>query len=241
MHPDEFFKRLAKASSLPTTSQPSPADFETAYGELAAAGCKEIVSVHLSSPLSGTVESATLAAENSSIPVHIVDTKLVSVALGLIVKKAIELRDAGLSAAEIADGCTQTARNTRLYFVLDTLDYLVKGGRAGKAAGLAATLLNIKPILRFNAEGIIEPFKKVKGTRKAITELAQHVARESSEFGRMRVALLHAVAPQLAEELRLALDADGADYELDSVGFVGAVIGTYSGPGAVGLGYYPIS
>ncbi len=241
MHPDEFFKRLATSPTLPTTSQPSPADFEVAYAELVSRGCTDIVSIHLTAALSGTCESAILAAATASVPVHVVDTKVTSQALGLIVKRALELREGGLSAEQIAQDCIETSRRTRLYFILDTLDYLVKGGRAGKAAGLAASVLNIKPILRFNAEGTIEPFKKVKGSRKAIIELAEFVAEDSRTNGRMRITLLHAVAPDLAEELHAALDAASADYLLESVGAVGAVIGTYSGPRSVGLGYYPIA
>ena len=126
-----------------------------------------------------------------------------------------------------------------MFFILDTLDYLVKGGRAGKATGLAAAMLNIKPILTFNDEGTIEPFKKVKGLKKAMSELATYVAEES-RGGRLRVAILHACAPDLAQELVAALEEAGADFELDSIGLVGAVIGTYAGPRAVGLGYYPV-
>ncbi len=240
MHPDEFFARLASSPVLPTTSQPSPADFERAYAELAAQGCDSIVSIHLTAPLSGTFESATMAAQTSALPVDVVDTKLVSQAVGLVVKKAIALRDSGATAEEIASDCRATAAATRLFFVLNTLEYLVKGGRAGKAQGLAASLLNIKPILRFNSEGTIEPFMKVKGTRKALAELAAHTAEESRSSGRLRLAILHAESPELADELVAALDAAGADYELDSIGLVGAVIGTYAGPGAVGLAYYPL-
>lgn len=240
MPPEQFFERLTASPTLPTTSQPSPADFERAYASLAEKGCDSIVSIHLTSALSGTYESAMMAHQSSRIPVHVVDSKLVSQALGLIVKKAIELRDAGVTGDEIAATCASTAARTRLFFVLDTLDYLVKGGRAGKAQGLAASLLNIKPVLQFNAEGTIEPFLKVKGTRKAFAELASAVAEESRTRGRLRIAILQAVALDLAEDLRAALDLAGADYELDSIGAVGAVIGTYSGPRAVGLGCYPI-
>lgn len=238
--PEEFYERLVAAPALPTTSQPSPADFAAVYAQLAEEGCTNIVSIHLTSALSGTCESAIMAASESVIPVEIVDTKVVSQATALVVKSAVLARDAGGSAEDVARAATETAQKVRLFFVLDTLDYLVKGGRAGKAQGLAASLLNIKPILRFNNEGIIEPFKKLKGTKKALSELAAHVAQDSRVNGRVRVALLHACAPALAEELRLALDAAGADYELDSVGLVGAVIGTYAGPGAVGLAYHPI-
>jgi DegV family protein with EDD domain len=237
--PCEFFERLASSAVLPKTSQPSPAEFATAYAALAESGVEEIVSIHLTSPLSGTYESAMLAAKDAPIKVRVVDTLLVTQATGLAVKAAVAARAAGADAAEIERVATQTARSTRLYFILDTLDYLVKGGRAGKAQGLAASILNIKPILTFNAEGTIEPFKKVKGTHKAFAELAAHVAADSAK-GRVRVALLHACTPELAEELRVALDKAGADYELDSCGLVGSVIGTYAGPRAVGLAYYPI-
>jgi DegV family protein with EDD domain len=240
MRPDEFYERLAAASKLPTTSQPSPADFAKAYAALAEQGCTSIVSIHLTAALSGTFESATMAAKGSAIPVTVIDTKTTTQALGLIVKRALEVREAGGSSAEVAQAATDTTSAIRLFFVLDTLDYLVKGGRAGKAQGLAASVLNIKPILRFNAEGTIEPFKKLKGTRKALAELAAHAARESHEIGRLRLVVLHACDPKLAEELRAALDEAGADFELDSIGVVGAVIGTYAGPSAVGLAYYPI-
>lgn len=240
LQPREFYKRLTASAALPTTSQPSPADFSAAYTELTERGCEAIVSIHLTSRLSGTFESATMAAAEASVPVHVVDTKRVTAATALVVKQAIELRDRGVSAEEIAATARATSDAVRLFFVLDTLDYLVKGGRAGKAQGLAASLLNIKPVLMFNDEGTIEPFKKVKGTRKALTELAEHVAADSRENGRVRLSILHADDLALAEELRAALDTAGADYELDSIQLVGAVIGTYAGPHAVGAGYYPI-
>jgi len=240
IQPAEFYRRLAAFPALPTTSQPSPADFTAAYAELVEAGCDSIVSVHLTSELSGTFESATLAAADAPVPVTVVDTKLVSSATALAVKAAIGARDAGGSHDEVVAATKKVASSSRLFFILDTLEYLVKGGRAGKAQGLAASLLNIKPILRFNDEGTIEPFKKVKGTRKAIMELAEHVAEESRSIGRMRVALLHADDSALAVELEQALTTAGADYELDSVNLIGAVIGTYAGPRAVGVGYHPM-
>jgi len=238
--PERFYPMLVAASELPTTSQPSPADFTAAYESLAAQGCGEIVVVTLSAALSGTFDSATLAAATSSVPVRIVDGKRASQGTGLIVKAAVEARDSGLDAAAIEARAIEVARSTRLYFLLDTLDYLVKGGRAGKATGLAASLLNIKPVLEVNAEGIIEPFKKVRGRTQAIAALAEHVAEESRRKGRLRVSLLHAANEDDAKELEAAVIAGGADIEVDSHGVIGAVIGVYTGPGAVGITYYPI-
>jgi DegV family protein with EDD domain len=199
-----------------------------------------VVVVTLSSALSGTFESATLAAKDAPLVVRIVDGKRASQASGLIVKAAVEARDAGADGAAVEARARQVAISTRLFFLLDTLDYLVKGGRAGKATGLAASLLNIKPVLEVNADGIIEPFKKVRGRSQAIAALAQHVAEDSRDNGRMRLALLHAAVTEDAEELEAALVEAGADIEIDSHGVIGAVIGTYTGPGAVGVAYYPI-
>ncbi len=238
--PAEFYERLKAATALPKTSQPSPSDFAKAYSALVDEGCEEIVSIHLTAALSGTYESATAAAKDTAVPVHIIDTHCTSQATALVVKAALSARAEGADGTEVARVAQVTADDTSMFFILDTLEYLVKGGRAGKAAGLAASVLKIKPILRFNSEGTIEPFKKVKGTRKAIQELARHIAQDSHDNGRVRACLFHACAPELADELRVALDAAGADYELESIGLVGSVIGTYAGPGAVGCGYYHI-
>jgi DegV family protein with EDD domain len=237
--PETFYPMLVKSTKLPTTSQPSPADFAKVYAELAAEGCEEIISIHLSEKLSGTYESASLAASDAAVRVRVVDSLVVSHATGLVVKAAVAARDAGGDATAIEAAALAAIGGMHLYFLLDTLDYLVKGGRAGAAAGLAASLLNIKPILQFN-NGVIEPFKKVKGRSRAITEAALHAAHQSDDMGRLRVTILHAVIPDLVAEVIAALDEAGCDYELDHVGLIGSVIGTHCGPGALGLAYYPI-
>jgi DegV family protein with EDD domain len=238
LNPETFFKRLDTAAVLPKTSQPSPSDFATEYTRLSDAGCTGIVSVHLTGALSGTVQSAHLAAQDAAIPVRVVDTKMASAGVAICVEAAIRARDAGADLGGIEAAAQDVADASRLLFALDTLEYLVKGGRAGKAQGLAASVLNIKPILTFNAEGTIEPFKKVKGTRKAIAEIAAQAAADAD--GRpLNIALLHSMAPDLAAELRAALDAAGVTYDLRHTTEVGAVIGTYAGRRAIGLVYYP--
>ena len=239
LKPNEFYAKLATAPVLPKTSQPSPAEFAEAYAALAAQGCDSIVSIHLSGPLSGTVESATMAANGAAIPVHVVDTREVSHAVGMVVHEACSARDAGSSGEEVAERARAVAGSMRMLFVLDTLEYLVKGGRAGKATGLAASILNIKPVLLINEDGIIEPFKKVKGRKKALAELAQHVAEEAGRLGRLKVGFLHACNEQYAQELRADIEATGADVEFVSSGLIGAVIGTYAGPDAVGCAFFP--
>jgi DegV family protein with EDD domain len=239
LSPEQFYDMLGSSAVLPKTSQPSPADFAAAYSSLVESGCEAIVSIHLTSALSGTFESATMAAVDSAIPIHIVDTKLVSQATALAVKAAVAARDAGSDADTIAARATDVAARTRFFFVLDTLEYLVKGGRAGKASGLAASVLNIKPILTFNDEGRIEPFKKVKGTRKALAVLVSHVATQAQQHGHLTVSLLNGCSPETTRELEAAIAATGADVDIESTGAIGAVIGTYAGPKAVGCAFYP--
>ena len=174
--PEAFYALLASAKELPKTSQPSPADFTVVYKALADQGCTGIVSIHLTAALSGTIESALIAAKTAPIPVRVINTLTVTIGEGLALIAAIEARDAGGDADAVEAAARYVVDNSRTLFALDTLDYLVKGGRAGKAQGLAATVLNIKPVLMFNRDGIIEPYKKVKGTKKALAEIAAAVA-----------------------------------------------------------------
>lgn len=240
LSPNEFYERLAAFPGLPTTSQPSPADFSAAYQSLASGGATDIVVVTLASALSGTFQSAKLASESATVPVRVIDGKTASLGTGLLVKVASEARAAGMDAAAIEARVIEVVAKERLFFVLDTLEYLVKGGRAGKAAGLAASLLNIKPILEVNSDGVVEPFRKVRGRREAIAALAAHVADESRMLGRLRCVVLHACDDALGREFEDALAATRADVIIDFYGLIGAVIGVYAGPRAVGVAYYPL-
>ncbi|MBN2840913.1 MAG: DegV family protein [Coriobacteriia bacterium] len=236
VEPTRFYEMLASASVLPKTSQPSPADFANEYRRLADAGCDGIVSVHLSAAVSGTFESAMLASGMVDVPVRVVDTHSTNVGLVLPLLAAIEARDAGCDIDEIEASARAVVDSTRTLFALDTLEYLVKGGRAGRAQGVAASLLSIKPVLTFDADGVISAYKKVKGTKKAIQEIADAVA-EAAVGGRVRLGVLHGEAPELARELLDAIDATGAAYDLVATNTIGAVIGTYAGPRAVGAAF----
>jgi DegV family protein with EDD domain len=236
--PTEFFPRLRSAAHLPTTSQPTPGEFAKVYQRLADEGAEGIVSIHLSSKLSGTFESATMAAGTAPVPVRVVDSKLVSGPMGFAIDAACAARDAGAYLDAVEKAALDTVDRTELFFVLDTLDFLVKGGRAGRAQGLAASLLNIKPVLQVTG-GLIEPFKKSKGTNKALREMAEHVAERSRKLGPLKVVVIHAVAENLADELANAIRTAGTDIAEMSYDEIGAVIGTHVGPRTVGVGYVP--
>jgi DegV family protein with EDD domain len=236
--PSDFYPKLRAAAQLPTTSQPTPGDFSDVYKRLANEGAEGIVSIHLSQKLSGTVESALMAAETSPVPVRVVDTTFVSAGMDFAIDAACAARDAGKSFDAIEKAALEAAARTELFFALDTLDYLVKGGRAGRAQGMAAALLNIKPVLQVTG-GVIEPFKKCKGTNKAIREMAGHVAERSRKLGPLNIVVIHAVAQNLADELSNAIRSAGTDIATFEVDEIGSVIGTHVGPRAVGVAYAP--
>jgi len=234
--PEVFYPMMAGASKLPTTSQPSPAEFAVVYARLADEGYDGVVSVHLGAKLSGTFESAHIAAMESPIPVRVVDTKVVSWATALVVQAAVAARDAGGDLDAVEAAALQASDGTELFFVLDTLDNLVKGGRAGKAQGLAASLLNIKAVLHFD-DGVIVPFQKARGTKAAVALLAQHVAEVSREAGGVRAVVIHALVPQMADDVEQALRDAGMVGEIATKGVIGAVIGTHAGQKALGVAY----
>jgi DegV family protein with EDD domain len=234
--PEAYYPKLVAAAQHPTTSQPSPSEFAEVYRRLADSGAEGIVVVTISAKLSGTYESAELAAKDSPVPVRVVDSTFVTGAAALVVDEAVAARDSGGDLDAVEAAAVDAVGRTELFFVLDTLDYLVKGGRAGKAQGLAASLLNIKPVLRVR-EGLIEPFKKVKGTRKAYQEMAAHAAERSREVGPLKVVLMHAVAPELAELMGNELRAAGLNGEIVRTESIGSCIGTHVGPKAVGVAF----
>jgi DegV family protein with EDD domain len=236
--PDTFYPRLRAAAQLPTTSQPTPGEFAVVYKRLADEGAEGIVSIHLSAKLSGTVESATLAAVDSPVPVRVVDSTFVSGAMAFAIDDACAARDAGGDLDAVEKAALDAVSRTELFFVLDTLDYLVKGGRAGRTQGMAAALLNIKPVLQVTG-GLIEPFKKSKGTNKAIREMAEHVAEQSKKNGPLRIVVINAVAQNLADELGNAIRSAGTKIADMSYDEIGAVIGTHVGPRALGVAYMP--
>lgn len=236
--PSNFFPLLRAAVNLPTTSQPTPGDFAEVYERLAADGADGVVVITLSAKLSGTYESAVLAAKDSRIPVRVVDSTFVSGAMTFAIDAALTAAHQSRDLDAVEKAALDATSKTRLFFVLDTLDYLVKGGRAGRSQGLAAALLNIKPILEVTG-GVIEPYKKSKGTARAIREMAEHVAAESKKLGPLKIVIIHAVAENLADELENAIRSAGTQIAAISFDEIGSVIGTHVGPRALGVGYMP--
>lgn len=232
---EQFYEKLVQTDSLPTTSQPSPVDFLETYKRLAEEPDVEIISIHISSALSGTYQSAVLAKSllDEKVNIKIIDSKSACYGLGMLVVAAAEAAKEGKSLTECAQIVQQLRNQTKLYFMVDTLEYLQKGGRIGKAAALFGSLLNIKPILTIDDSGEVAPVDKVRGQKKAmgrIIELLQHDYADKE----INVMVAHSNAQNTADELSALMKEH---FQVRELGFtsIGPVIGTHVGPGAAAV------
>jgi DegV family protein with EDD domain len=216
-----------------TTSRPSPAEFAAAYEAAAAAGAGEIVSLHLSADFSGTYDAARVAAKTAAVPVRVVDTGMVAMALGFTVLAAAETAQTGGSADEVVAAAQKRAADTSAFFYVDTLDYLRRGGRIGTAQALFGSALAVKPLLRLS-DGRIEPLEKVRTASKAVSRL-EDIVVEQAGTRRVALAVHHLAAADRAAALadRLRERVPGLDGLV--VSEVGAVIGAHAGPGLLGV------
>ncbi len=233
--PEEFYARLRTVTELPTTSQPTPGDFLAAYEELAE--YERIYSLQISATLSGTFESARTAAAELGGKVRVVDTGTASAAivmLGLAIQRRL---DRGTSDDEIDELVERFKRDSGLIFTVDTLEFLQKGGRIGKAAAFAGNLLQIKPILTIQG-GEVLPVKRVRGNQKAVQEFARAFTEKTQDTPTLHVGIAHADAPEREQALR-ALVADlRPQAQIDVATTLGAVVGTHAGPGTVGFFWF---
>jgi DegV family protein with EDD domain len=235
---DEFYRRLKQSEMFPTTSQPSVGDFLEAYREMAGR-YDALLSVHISAGISGTVESAkAAAAEMDGFPVEVIDSRYVAVQLYLIVDRLVRARDEGKGMEELKKIADETIRSSVLMFVVDTLEYLHRGGRIGGAQAFLGSMLRIKPILYI--DGTIDALEKVRGSAKALDRLVE-LAAEKLAGRRARVGVTHVQnrdrAEELLEKVKQRLDCDPEEILFNETG---PVIGAHVGPGTVGVGFYPL-
>jgi DegV family protein with EDD domain len=236
LSPEQFYARLRAAPETPSTSQPTPGDFLAAYEELA--GFERILSLHIAGKLSGTLESARAAArELGGDRVRAIDSESASAAiamLGLAIQRRLE---AGTSDEEVDALVERYRREAGLLFTVDTLEFLARGGRIGRARAWAGELLNIKPILSID-DGEVLPIKRVRGNRKAFLEFASAFEAATVDRPSLRVGIAHAEAPERAEALRKMVRATRPAAEIEIVTTLGPVVGAHAGPGTVGFFWY---
>ena len=229
-----FISRLQEESTLPTTSQPSPGEFVAIYEKLIAKG-DTIISIHISGKLSGTMQSAqTAKTVTDSRDIYIIDSKSASLGLGLIVIAAAKAAREDRSVHEILSMIKDKVDKSFILFLVETLDYLEKGGRIGKASALLGSLLKIKPILTIDDEGQIIPLEKVRGTSKALQRISQIVAERIDNSIRYSWAMVYGNnypgVIKLREQLLPLLKCENV-----LINEIGPVITAHTGPGLIGV------
>ncbi|MDV9190695.1 DegV family protein [Streptomyces sp. SR27] len=216
-----------------TTSRPSPEVFAEAYRDAAEAGATGVVSLHLSAEVSGTYDAAVLAAKDAPLPVRVVDTRMMGMALGFCALEAARIAEAGGSLDEAVAAAEKRAAGTSAYFYVDTLDYLRRGGRIGTAQALLGSALAVKPLLELDG-GRIELREKVRTASKAIARL-EEIAVERAGSGDVDIAVHHLSAPERAAALADRLRERVPGMAEIQVSEVGAVIGAHTGPGLLAV------
>jgi len=216
-----------------TTSRPGPAAFAQAYERAAARGCDGVVSVHLSSQMSGTVDSAQLAAKESPLRAEVVDSGSLGMGLGFAVLAAARAAAAGASVEDVAQTASDRAQASAVIFYVDTLEHLRRGGRIGPAAALLGSALSVKPLLHL-VEGHIEPLEKVRTSSRAIARL-EELAAQRAGTGEVDVAVHHLANPDRASALAERLRGRLPGLVDLHVSEVGAVVGAHVGPGMLAV------
>lgn len=232
-----FFEKLKESSVLPTTSQPSPLEFAEAYKAIHEqyGDDVQIIAIILSSALSGTYQSAMIAKSmlDESIDITVIDSRKASYVHGMICVEAARAAREGKSKQQILDMIDRYLDEVQVYFIVDTLEYLQKGGRIGRASAVIGSLLNIKPILTLDPAGYVSAYDKVRGTKKALNRVLETL-QEYAGGKPVKTAVLHSSALDLATEIsaRIKQEFQVVDSHLEEIG---PVIGTHAGPGLLGI------
>ena len=232
-----FFEKLQQTDTLPTTSQPSPLDFVEAYKGIVEKHGKDvqIIAIMLSASLSGTYQSAVIAKTmmEDQVDITVIDSRKASFVTGLICLEAAKAARDGKSKLQILDMIDRYLDDVQVYFVVDTLEYLQKGGRIGRASAVIGSLLNIKPILTLDPAGYVAAFDKVRGTKKAINRVLE-AFHEYAQGAPVTVAVLHSRVPEEAANL---LERCKQEFSIKQsyLQEIGPVIGTHTGPGLLGI------
>ena len=236
---EEFYQKMAQASELPKTSQPSIAKLDEILTSLKEQGYTHALGLFLSSGISGFYQNIQyMIEEYEGLTIAFPDTLITSAPLGIMVESVFRWRDQGDDFVIIQDKLAIQISHTSAFIMVDDLDHLVKGGRLSNGAALLGNLLSIKPILYFNKHGVIEVYEKVRTEKKATKRLIE-IIKEETTSGQYTVIVIHGNAPEKAEEMRQHLLESGVGSDV-SIATFGSVIGTHLGAGSIALGYIPV-
>lgn len=236
---EEFYQKMAQASELPKTSQPSIAKLDEILTSLKEQGYTHALGLFLSSGISGFYQNIQYMVDDyEGLTIAFPDTLITSAPLGIMVESVFNWKDQGDDFAIIQDKLAIQISRTSAFIMVDDLDHLVKGGRLSNGAAILGNLLSIKPILYFNDQGVIEVYEKVRTEKKATKRLIE-IIKEATASGQYRIIVIHGNASEKAEELRQHLLDSGVVTDISPATF-GSVIGTHLGAGSIALGYIPV-
>ena len=233
---DELYRRLAAGAPPPTTSQPTPADFAAVYAELVPR-YERILSLHLSAKLSGTLASAEAAAAELGGAVRTIDTGTVCAPiamLGFAIQRRLER---GTTEEEVDALVERFRREHGLLFTVETLEYLARGGRIGRASAFLGGLLSVKPILSLR-DGEVVPLSRVRGMSRALDEFRERLEANTTDVPSLRIGLAHAAAPERVRAVEELVAEARPSATIEIVASLGAVVGAHAGPGTVGLFWF---
>jgi DegV family protein with EDD domain len=230
---EDFYKKLAESKELPSTSQVNPGEFENIFNEILAQG-DEIIGIFIAKELSGTYASAKIAKDMlGSEKIHLVDSRGVTAIMSILVIEASRMANKGFSAQEIVSRIENMAENMKSAFLIDTLTYLVKGGRLSKTQGFAGSLLNIKPIIQVK-DGVVETIQKARGRAKGIKWIIDNLKEGGYDLSNKTVFVVNSNDLNLGEKIKETLLEDFQVGELLEAQ-IGSVVGTHAGPGCGGI------
>jgi DegV family protein with EDD domain len=235
IQPADVLERFSQ--EIPSTSLPSPSSIAEAFRQIKADGFEKVVAVTISSGLSGTFEAIrSFGPAPEGLETRYIDTKNIGIGSGFSAIRAGELIEQGLTFDEVCRGAEEAARHTKLYFCVSTLEYLVKGGRIGLVAGMVGSILDLKPVISCNADGIYDTVAKARGRKKSLKLALDKAIEAAAGAKEYNIAVVHAAAKEEADELLAALKAALPDFRYEVDGDLTPALVVHTGPGLIGIG-----
>lgn len=237
IEPDEFYKKLLTENLVPTTSSPKGEFISEAFENLIARGYTQVVAICISSGLSGTAQQVEIYAEEfSQLQVKVIDTKNIGIASGFAAIRASELIEDGLEFDKIIEEVQRVVKQTKVFFYVPTLKYLVAGGRIGRVAGLVGSIINLKPIISCDEHGIYYPVAKARGEKKAVGKMLQLVDDTIGNVQNFNLAVVHGMNPSLMETISKEFKNKYPNVDKFYNGDISPALGVHTGPGLIGIG-----
>ncbi|SPU39004.1 degV family protein [Lysinibacillus capsici] len=235
LEPQSFLGLMKNAKNLPKSSQPAPGKFKELYDELGKDG-DQIISIHMTGGMSGTVESARQAAQMTDADVTVIDSRFIAIGLAIQLREAIRMRDEGATVEDIVARLEKVRDNTHLYVIVDTLENLIKGGRIGKGTGFIGSLLNIKVIANLEG-GVYNPVSKVRSHKQVVNFLFKQFQADTARKTVKAVGISHADGlVTMGNPLKALIEETG--FNDVEIAFTSPIISTHTGPGAIGFIYF---